>query len=166
MAAAAPATVTPPAYTIISADCKHFLSVLLKHASQKPQTVARHLIQGLIEGRVEPEVFATRLQWGLNSSDPRITPFLKKYVPFLKMTLPLLQHSLATRELTIDGVNPPSLSQVSVSISGQARIIPLPVTVSSSSPALSRETQTGPDHRWRQVGPRAGHSQDLNMKKC
>ena len=87
-------------------------------------------------------------------------------VPFLKKSLPLLQHSLATRELTIDGVNPPSLSQVSDSISGQARIIPLPIIVSSSSPALSLQTQTRPDHRWRQVGPRAGHSQDLNMKKC
>ena len=63
-------------------------------------------MQGLIDGRVEPEVFTTRLQRELNSSPQ---PCL---VPFLKKSLPYLQHSLATRELTIEGVNPPNLSQV------------------------------------------------------
>ena len=55
---------------------------------------------------MEPEVFTTRLQKELNSSPQ---PCL---VPFLKKSLPYLQHSLATRELTIEGVNPPNLSQV------------------------------------------------------
>ena len=63
-------------------------------------------MQGLIDGRVEPEVFTTRLQRELNSSPQ---PCL---VPFLKKSLPYLQHSLATRELTIEGVIPPSLDQV------------------------------------------------------
>ena len=98
-----------------------------------------YLSQGLIDGRVEPEMFTSRLQGELNSSPQ---PCL---VPFLKKSLPLLQHSLATRALTIDGVHPPSLSQVSDSISCQERIIPLPVAVSSPSPALSRETQAGLD---------------------
>ena len=60
----------------------------------------------MIENRIEPEVFTTRLQRELNSSPQ---PCL---VPFLKKSLPYLQHSLATRELTIEGVNPPNLSQV------------------------------------------------------
>merc|ERR1719410_1580528 len=89
--------------------CKNFLATLLRLASDQPESVARNvrsLIQGLIDGRVEPEVFTTRLQRELNSSPQ---PCL---VPFLKKSLPYLQHSLATRELTIEGVTPPSLSQV------------------------------------------------------
>jgi len=89
--------------------CKNFLATLLRLASDQPESVARNvrtLIQGLIDGRVEPEVFTTRLQRELNSSPQ---PCL---VPFLKKSLPYLQHSLATRELTIEGVNAPSLSQV------------------------------------------------------
>ena len=62
--------------------------------------------QGLIESRVEPEVFTTRLQKELNSSPQ---PCL---VPFLKKSLPYLQHSLASRELTIEGVTPPRMDQV------------------------------------------------------
>merc|ERR1719312_760051 len=89
--------------------CKNFLATLLRLASDQPESVARNvraLIQGLIDGRVEPEVFTTKLQKELNSSPQ---PCL---VPFLKKSLPYLQHSLATRELTIEGVNPPSLSQL------------------------------------------------------
>ena len=66
----------------------------------------RELIQGLIESRIEPELFTTKLQKELNSSPQ---PCL---VPFLKKSLPYLQHSLATRELTIEGVTPPSMAQV------------------------------------------------------
>merc|ERR1719320_612814 len=77
--------------------CKNFLATLLRLASDQPESVARNvraLIQGLIDGRVEPEVFTTKLQKELNSSPQ---PCL---VPFLKKSLPYLQHSLATRELT------------------------------------------------------------------
>ena len=60
----------------------------------------------MIESRIEPEVFTTKLQKELNSSPQ---PCL---VPFLKKSLPYLQHSLATKELTIEGVVPPAMSQV------------------------------------------------------
>ena len=64
------------------------------------------LVQGLIDGRVEPELFTTKLQKELNSSpQPCLAPFLKK-------SLPYLQQSLAMRELTIEGVNAPNASQV------------------------------------------------------
>merc|ERR1719318_1151610 len=89
--------------------CKNFLATLLRLASDQPESVARNvraLIQGLIDGRVEPEVFTTKLQKELNSSPQ---PCL---VPFLKKSLPYLQQSLAMRELTIEGVNPPSSAQV------------------------------------------------------
>ena len=51
-------------------------------------------------------MFTTRLQKELNSSPQ---PCL---VPFLKKSLPYLQHSLASRELTIEGVTPPRMDQV------------------------------------------------------
>jgi len=89
--------------------CRNFLATLLRLASDQPDTVAknvRELIQGLIESRVEPEVFTTRLQKELNSSPQ---PCL---VPFLKKSLPYLQHSLASRELTIEGVTAPRMDQV------------------------------------------------------
>ena len=111
--------------------CKNFLATLLRLASDQPESVARNvrtLIQGLIEGRVEPEVFTTRLQRELNSSPQ---PCL---VPFLKKSLPYLQHSLATRELTIEGVTPPSLSQVGK----------LPPAVSVSSSTMSTTPSVRP----------------------
>ena len=89
--------------------CRNFLATLLRLASDQPDAVAknvRELIQGLIESRIEPEIFTTKLQKELNSSPQ---PCL---VPFLKKSLPYLQHSLANRELTIEGVTAPSLSQL------------------------------------------------------
>ena len=83
--------------------CKNFLATLLRLASDRPESVARNvraLVQGLVDGRVEPEVFTTKLQKELNSSPQ---PCL---VPFLKKSLPYLQHSLATRELSIEGITP------------------------------------------------------------
>jgi len=107
--------------------CKNFLATLLRLASDQPESVARNvraLIQGLIDGRVEPEVFTTKLQKELNSSPQ---PCL---VPFLKKSLPYLQHSLATRELTIEGVNPPTINQVGK--------LPPAMTVSAPSAPASR----------------------------
>jgi len=84
--------------------CKNFLATLLRLAGEQPQDVAnnvRTLIQGLIDGQVEPEIFTTRLQKELNSSPQ---PCL---VPFLKKSLPYLQNSLASGELSIEGVRAP-----------------------------------------------------------
>lgn len=69
-------------------------------------SVLKSFVQGLIDGRVEPEIFTTKLQKELNSSPQ---PCL---VPFLKKSLPYLQHSLATLELSIEGVRPPPLNAV------------------------------------------------------
>jgi len=119
--------------------CKNFLATLLRLASDQPESVARNvraLIQGLIDGRVEPEVFTTKLQKELNSSPQ---PCL---VPFLKKSLPYLQHSLATRELTIEGVNPPSIHQIGK--------LPPAMTVSApatqSRPPSSLTPMSGPPH--------------------
>lgn len=84
--------------------CKNFLATLLKLASEQPPNVAanvRTLIQGLIDGKVDPETFTNKLQRELNSSPQ---PCL---VPFLKRSLPYLQQSLLNGEVSIDGVRPP-----------------------------------------------------------
>jgi len=89
--------------------CKNFLATLLRLAGEQPQDVAnnvRSLIQGLIDGKVEPEIFTTRLQKELNSSPQ---PCL---VPFLKKSLPYLQNSLASGELSIEGVRAPPISSL------------------------------------------------------
>ena len=89
--------------------CKNFLATLLRLAGEQPPEVAdnvRHLIQGLIDGKVEPEIFTTRLQKELNSSPQ---PCL---VPFLKKSLPYLQSSLASGELSIEGVRAPPVSSL------------------------------------------------------
>jgi len=89
--------------------CKNFLATLLRLAGEQPAAVAtnvRNLIQGLIDGKVEPELFTTKLQKELSSSPQ---PCL---VPFLKKSLPYLQQSLASGELTIEGVRAPPPTMV------------------------------------------------------
>ncbi|XP_071091950.1 transcription initiation factor TFIID subunit 4-like isoform X1 [Haliotis cracherodii] len=86
--------------------CKNFLSTLIKLASsQPPQTVrnVRELIQGLIDDRVQPEMFTARLQEELKSSPQ---PYL---IPFLKKSLPLLRQCLISNKMTIEGVTAPKL---------------------------------------------------------
>ena len=61
--------------------CKNFLATLLRLAKEQPASVAagvRALIQSLIDAKLEPETFTTRLQQELNSSpQPSLVPFLK-----------------------------------------------------------------------------------------
>lgn len=93
--------------------CKNFLATLLRLASEQPPVVAtnvRNLIQGLIDGKVDPETFTTKLQKELNSSPQ---PCL---VPFLKKSLPYLQQSLSSGELSIDGVRAPANSRARVHV--------------------------------------------------
>ena len=90
--------------------CKNFLATLQRLAEEQPPAVAenvRNLIQGLIDGVVDPETFTTKLQRELNSSPQ---PCL---VPFLKRSLPFLQNSLSSGELTIEGVRAPRTSRPS-----------------------------------------------------
>ena len=94
--------------------CKNFLATMLWLARDQPESVARNvrgLIQGLIDGRVEPELFTTKILKELNAS-PQLS-----LAPFLKKSIPYLQQSLAMRELTIEGVNPPNASQVLIPMS-------------------------------------------------
>ncbi|XP_045464711.1 transcription initiation factor TFIID subunit 4 isoform X3 [Harmonia axyridis] len=84
--------------------CRKFLANLLELSSREPKAVERNvrtLIQELIDMKVEPEDFCDKLEKLLNASPQ---PCL---IGFLKKSLPLLRHSLATKELSIDGIRPP-----------------------------------------------------------
>ncbi|XP_049884871.1 transcription initiation factor TFIID subunit 4 isoform X2 [Pectinophora gossypiella] len=85
--------------------CRNFLANLLDLSSKEPKSVernVRNLIQELIDAQVEPEEFCDRLELLLNASPQ---PCL---IDFLKKSLPLLRQSLVTKELVIEGINPPS----------------------------------------------------------
>ena len=116
--------------------CKNFLATLLRLASEQPAGVAqnvRALIQGLIDGAVDPEVFTTKLQRELNSSpQPCLVPFLKKSLPFL-------QTSLRSGELTIEGVRAPS-TMPPPSISGVR--LQRQHTIVTSQPPPTTEVET------------------------
>ena len=91
--------------TLVGHNTLQYIIIYYLHM-RFPGHTASIVVLGLIESRIEPEIFTTKLQKELNSSPQ---PCL---VPFLKKSLPYLQHSLATRELTIEGVIPPTLAQV------------------------------------------------------
>ena len=120
--------------------CQKFLATLLKLASEQPANVAlnvRKLIQGLIDGKVEPETFTTKLQRDLKSSPQ---PCL---IPFLKRSLPYLQASLIIGELTIEGINaPPRGVALAVGLNrGTTTEVQRPATAVGVRPTLVR---TGP----------------------
>ncbi|KAI1309381.1 Transcription initiation factor TFIID subunit 4 [Halotydeus destructor] len=97
--------------------CKNFLSTLIRLASDQPEQVAtnvKNLIQGLINGLIQPEDFTNNLQKELNSSPQ---PCL---IPFLKKSLPYLRHSLMIGEMTIDGVQAPPQGSVQLPLAGHA----------------------------------------------
>ncbi|GLD72256.1 transcription initiation factor TFIID subunit 4-like isoform X2, partial [Lates japonicus] len=94
-------TATPPArVTVVSQEmqenvkkCKNFLATLIKlasHNSPSPDTSknVKALVQDLLDAKIEPEEFTTRLQAELKSSpQPYLIPFLKKSLPALRQSL-------------------------------------------------------------------------------
>ncbi|XP_026760406.2 transcription initiation factor TFIID subunit 4 isoform X4 [Galleria mellonella] len=109
----APATPPPQPPTVTTQKpsdntkekCRNFLANLLDLSSKEPKSVeqnVRNLIQELIDAQVEPEEFCNRLERLLNASPQ---PCL---IGFLKRSLPLLRQSLVTKELVIEGINPPA----------------------------------------------------------
>ncbi|CAH2237269.1 jg11235 [Pararge aegeria aegeria] len=100
-----PAVTTQKPLDNTKEKCRNFLANLLDLSSKEPKSVernVRNLIQELIDAQVEPEEFCDRLERLLNASPQ---PCL---IGFLKKSLPLLRQSLVTKELVIEGINPPS----------------------------------------------------------
>ncbi|XP_033485754.2 transcription initiation factor TFIID subunit 4-like [Epinephelus lanceolatus] len=90
--------VTPTAITAETLEnvkkCKNFLSTLIKLASsgkQSSETTAnvKELVKNLLEAKIEPEDFTSRLYRELNSSpQPYLVPFLKRSLPALRQMTP------------------------------------------------------------------------------
>uniref|UniRef100_A0A8C6PL63 Si:dkey-219c3.2 n=1 Tax=Nothobranchius furzeri TaxID=105023 RepID=A0A8C6PL63_NOTFU len=82
--------------------CKNFLATLIKLTPQNstsPETSknVKALVQDLLDAKIEPEEFTSRLQAELKSSpQPCLVPFLKKSLPALRQTLLNSQQSSAT----------------------------------------------------------------------
>uniref|UniRef100_A0A8C1I7T7 TAFH domain-containing protein n=1 Tax=Cyprinus carpio TaxID=7962 RepID=A0A8C1I7T7_CYPCA len=81
--------------------CKNFLATLIKlasHNSPSPETSrnVKALVQDLLDAKIDPEEFTSRLQSELKSSpQPYLVPFLKKSLPALRLSLLNSQQSLA-----------------------------------------------------------------------
>ncbi|TNN62216.1 Transcription initiation factor TFIID subunit 4 [Liparis tanakae] len=88
--------------------CKNFLATLIKlasHNSPSPETSknVKSLVQDLLDAKIEPEEFTSRLQTELKSSpQPYLVPFLKKSLPALRLSLLSSQHSVTPQQ----GVKP------------------------------------------------------------
>ncbi|XP_016402243.1 transcription initiation factor TFIID subunit 4-like [Sinocyclocheilus rhinocerous] len=80
--------------------CKNFLATLIKlasHNSPSPETSrnVKALVQDLLDAKIDPEEFTSRLQSELKSSpQPYLVPFLKKSLPALRLSLLSSQQSL------------------------------------------------------------------------
>ncbi|XP_042600464.1 transcription initiation factor TFIID subunit 4-like isoform X3 [Cyprinus carpio] len=80
--------------------CKNFLATLIKlasHNSPSPETSrnVKSLVQDLLDAKIDPEEFTSRLQSELKSSpQPYLVPFLKKSLPALRLSLLSSQQSL------------------------------------------------------------------------
>ncbi|KAL8608348.1 hypothetical protein ACOMHN_002581 [Nucella lapillus] len=117
--------------------CKNFLSTLLKLASNQPPTTVknvRELIQGLIDSKVEPEMFTHKLQHELKSSPQ---PYL---VPFLKKSLPLLRQYMLQHRMTIEGIRLPPHEIVTTTTTTSA---PVPPPVAPPRPAIPTQPAAG-----------------------
>ncbi|XP_075682435.1 transcription initiation factor TFIID subunit 4B isoform X2 [Rhinoderma darwinii] len=74
--------------------CKNFLATLIKLASSGPQSLTmgqnvKNLVKNLLDSKLEPEEFTTKLYKELKSSpQPYLVPFLKKSLPSLRRLMP------------------------------------------------------------------------------
>uniref|UniRef100_A0A8C5S871 TAFH domain-containing protein n=1 Tax=Laticauda laticaudata TaxID=8630 RepID=A0A8C5S871_LATLA len=74
--------------------CKNFLATLIKLASSRSQAPqmgqnVKHLVQSLLEAKIEPEEFTKELYVELKSSpQPNLVPFLKKSLLALRQLMP------------------------------------------------------------------------------
>ncbi|KAM9854212.1 transcription initiation factor TFIID subunit 4-like [Aulostomus maculatus] len=141
MTSGSPAVATTPAgrVTVVSQEmqenvkkCKNFLATLIKlasHNSPSPDTSknVKALVQDLLDAKIEPEEFTTRLQAELKSSpQPYLIPFLKKSLPALRQSLLSSQQSLTTA--------PPLAAPGAAAIQPRLPISPATSTVRLNAP--------------------------------
>ncbi|XP_028304077.1 transcription initiation factor TFIID subunit 4-like [Gouania willdenowi] len=150
-----PLAAPSPRVTVVSQEmqenvkkCKNFLATLIKlasHNSPSPETSknVKALVQDLLDAKIEPEEFTTRLQAELKSSpQPYLIPFLKKSLPALRQSL-LNSQSLMTPppSLAPPPVTPVTAIRPRVEPTGGAVRLHTPTTTAVS---LSRTTVRPP----------------------
>ncbi|XP_074521884.1 transcription initiation factor TFIID subunit 4 isoform X1 [Halichoeres trimaculatus] len=119
--------------------CKNFLATLIKlasHNSPSPETSknVKALVQDLLDAKIEPEEFTSRLQTELKSSpQPYLVPFLKKSLPALRLSLLNSQQSLT--QPPQQGVKPAPGGPPPAIVAGPAVRIRHPNSVSTTSGA-------------------------------
>ncbi|RVE74810.1 hypothetical protein OJAV_G00025880 [Oryzias javanicus] len=119
--------------------CKNFLATLIKlasHNSPSPETSknVKALVQDLLDAKIEPEEFTSRLQTELKSSpQPYLVPFLKKSLPALRLSLLNSQQSLT--QPPQQGVKPAPGSTPPAIVAGPAVRISHPNSVSTTAGA-------------------------------
>ncbi|CAL8367569.1 unnamed protein product [Lota lota] len=125
--------------------CRNFLSTLIKLAStgkQSAETAAnvKELVKNLLEGKIEPEDFTSRLYKELNSSpQPYLVPFLKRSLPALRqmtsdsttfihqsqLPLPCTQPSATSAALTAMVLRPPLSTTSTTTTSTRTPVVTL-----------------------------------------
>uniref|UniRef100_A0A3B3DNP0 Transcription initiation factor TFIID subunit 4-like n=1 Tax=Oryzias melastigma TaxID=30732 RepID=A0A3B3DNP0_ORYME len=116
--------------------CKNFLATLIKlasHNSPSPETSknVKALVQDLLDAKIEPEEFTSRLQTELKSSpQPYLVPFLKKSLPALRLSLLNSQQSLT--QPPQQGIKPAPGSTPPAIVAGPAVRISHPNSVSTT----------------------------------
>uniref|UniRef100_UPI0037E86141 transcription initiation factor TFIID subunit 4-like n=1 Tax=Semicossyphus pulcher TaxID=241346 RepID=UPI0037E86141 len=119
--------------------CKNFLATLIKlasHNSPSPETSknVKALVQDLLDAKIEPEEFTSRLQTELKSSpQPYLVPFLKKSLPALRLSLLNSQQSLT--QPPQQGVKPAPGGTPPAIVAGPAVRIRHPNSVSTTTGA-------------------------------
>ncbi|XP_066505994.1 transcription initiation factor TFIID subunit 4 isoform X2 [Hoplias malabaricus] len=138
--APAPTVSAPTGTTALSPEmqenvkkCKNFLATLIKlasHNSPSPETSrnVKALVQDLLDTKIEPEEFTSRLQTELKSSpQPYLIPFLKKSLPALRMTLLNSQQSLTQLSQPTSSTPPTA---------GSVKVTPPPRSVTTTMPPV------------------------------
>ncbi|XP_028257062.1 transcription initiation factor TFIID subunit 4 isoform X2 [Parambassis ranga] len=137
---------TAPGASVVSQEmqenvkkCKNFLATLIKlasHNSPSPETSknVKALVQDLLDAKIEPEEFTSRLQTELKSSpQPYLVPFLKKSLPALRLSLLNSQQSLT--QPPQQGVKPAPCGTPPAIVAGPAVRIRHPNSVSTTTGA-------------------------------
>nr|XP_046268614.1 transcription initiation factor TFIID subunit 4-like isoform X2 [Scatophagus argus] len=136
--------------------CKNFLATLIKlasHNSPSPETSknVKALVQDLLDAKIEPEEFTSRLQTELKSSpQPYLVPFLKKSLPALRLSLLNSQQSLT--QPPQQGVKPAPGGTPPAIVAGPAVRIRHPNSVSTTAGASALPAGT------------IGHAAAMGMK--
>ncbi|XP_072222823.1 transcription initiation factor TFIID subunit 4-like isoform X2 [Leuresthes tenuis] len=144
--------------------CRNFLSTLIKLASngkQSSETTAnvKELVKSLLEGKLEPEDFTSRLYRELSSSpQPYLVPFLKRSLPALRQMTPdseaFIQQSLlpqpnaqpaatASTALTAVVLRPPLSTAATGTAATKATVISLTQTPHSKPGLIVQQQGSG-----------------------